>query len=215
MSSSGISNVADLLQACSLEVEVDSTTLEELHTHLESGRPQLLNALKTAGVTKLGDRQALANAMSKAKREGRLQLGTSLSEVAGSAPQPVRGTSAVQLPVSTVGYTPLPRVTKRPLMPKSEWQQAIRKSTAGDTYGILFPHTHAQIPQYGAEWLTRAFRLAGTITADNSVAEIVEFKQCLGGGAAEKAFLTVRYAHEQPGLHTRLFCKFPRALVLP
>ena len=32
---------------------------------------------------------------------------------------------------------------------------------------------------------------------------------CQGGGAAKKAFLTVRYTHDSPGLHTRLFCKFP------
>ena len=36
----------------------------------------------------------------------------------------------------------------------------------------------------------------------------MDISRCLGGGAAEKAFVTVRYKKDEPGLHTPL-AKFP------
>lgn len=69
-----IGTVTELLHACSLDhVEVDqAVTLESLMSQLEISRPVLLNKLREAGVAKLNERQALANCMGKAQREGRL-----------------------------------------------------------------------------------------------------------------------------------------------
>lgn len=71
-----LSTTADLMRACSLEDEMVSGTmsLKVLTDLLADSRPKLLQALKDAGVDKLTDRQAVANALSKAQREGRLRL---------------------------------------------------------------------------------------------------------------------------------------------
>ena len=106
-------------------------------------------------------------------------------------------------------FTPLPKLSKPKAVDKAAWLKTQSKNTKGDTYGIEFPHTFGQLSTYGASWFTKAFRLAGTLSEDNAVEELVDISRCLGGGAAEKAFVTVRYKKDEPGLHTRLFAKFP------
>lgn len=108
-----------------------------------------------------------------------------------------------------VTFTPLPKPKTPKPMSKMDWLKVQATNTPGNTYSMEFPHTFSQISKYGAAWLTRAFQASGAIGKDNAVEEIVELKPALGGGAGEKAFLTVRYTHELPGLHTRLFCKYP------
>jgi hypothetical protein len=84
-----------------------------------------------------------------------------------------------------------------------------RSIAPGDHYGLDFPISVDLLRDFGAEFLTTAFRAAGTISADNRVTEIVELKPIVLLGASESAFLTVAYALPEPGLHTELFAKFP------
>ena len=68
--------ILNLLKASSLDHLFSTlneiTSLSEMQAKLASNRPLLLNHLKDLGVEKLGERQALANALSKAEKEGRL-----------------------------------------------------------------------------------------------------------------------------------------------
>ena len=84
-------------------------------------------------------------------------------------------------------FTPLPKLSKPKAVDKAAWLKTQSKNTKGDTYGIEFPHTFGQLSTYGASWFTKAFRLAGTLSEDNAVEELVDISRCLGGGAAEKA----------------------------
>lgn len=79
----------------------------------------------------------------------------------------------------------------------------------GDHYGLTFPFTLQGLREAGADFLTAAFRAAGTISQDNAVTEIVEIKPLGIMGASENAFLTVAYAKDEPGLHNDLFIKAP------
>ena len=108
-----------------------------------------------------------------------------------------------------VSFTPLPKLTPQKFINKGEWMKNQSKNAKGDTYNIEFPHTFSQLSSYGPSWFTKAFHLTGVLSKDNAVEELVEVKRCQGGGAAEKAFVTVRYKTDEPGLHTRLFAKFP------
>ncbi len=83
-----------------------------------------------------------------------------------------------------------------------------RNIAPGDHYGIDFPISVDLLREFGAEFLTSAFRAAGTIASDNRVTEIVELKPIVLLGASESAFLTVAYALPEPGPHTELFVKF-------
>ena len=70
-----ITTVVEMLRDCSLEhlqSSLAADTLADLDAKLDEGRPALLEHLKAAGIAKLGDRQALANAMGKAKRASRI-----------------------------------------------------------------------------------------------------------------------------------------------
>lgn len=64
-----------LLQAHSLQhlfPVLQDITLDDLQTRLASNRPMLLTYLKELGVIKLGERQALANALAKSEKVGQL-----------------------------------------------------------------------------------------------------------------------------------------------
>lgn len=84
-----------------------------------------------------------------------------------------------------------------------------RTIAPGDHYGLDFPISVELLREAGADFLTAAFRAAGTISAGNRVTEIVELKPIVLLGASESAFLTIAYAKAEPGLHTELFVKFP------
>lgn len=82
---------------------------------------------------------------------------------------------------------------------------------AGDRYGLAFPFTFDLLREFGPDFLTAAFRAAGTISDDNQVTAIVELQPLGIMGASENAFLTLAYAKSEPGLQTKLFVKFPPA----
>ena len=84
----------------------------------------------------------------------------------------------------------------------------------GDEYGLTFPITIEMLRNLGPEFLTAAFRAAGTISEDNEVTEIVELRRLGFNGASENAFLTVAYAKPEPGVEAELFVKFPPADML-
>ena len=67
-----MTTVAELMAECSLKIDPLPVTLAELSVSFDAGRPKLLERLKDAGVSKLPDRQLMANTLSKAKREGRV-----------------------------------------------------------------------------------------------------------------------------------------------
>lgn len=83
------------------------------------------------------------------------------------------------------------------------------KVAPGDRYGLDFPFTLDLLRTVGADFLTAAFRAAGTIASDNHVTAIVALEPLAVMGASESAFLTVTYARPEPGLNMELFVKFP------
>jgi hypothetical protein len=80
----------------------------------------------------------------------------------------------------------------------------------GDETGILMPAHEAALRMDGAAFLTEAFRAFGSIAPDNSVVRITRLDPCPGGSTGHKLFLTVDYAHGEPGLQRELFVKFSR-----
>ncbi|MFV8817873.1 hypothetical protein [Haliea sp. E17] len=80
----------------------------------------------------------------------------------------------------------------------------------GDMLGLDLPAHPQSLEQGGPDFLTRAFRAAGAIAADNAVTHITEFRDCPGGSTGKKLFLGVEYARDEPGLHRQLFVKFSR-----
>ena len=78
----------------------------------------------------------------------------------------------------------------------------------GDRLGLQVPAHAEALREGGCAWLTGAFRAAGALGADNSVARITQFEEKLGGGTGRKLLLSVEYA--APGPPTELFVKFSR-----
>ena len=90
-----------------------------------------------------------------------------------------------------------------------QFQQNHLEAAPGDHYGLEFPISLEMLEEYGAEFLTGAFRAAGTISQDNAVVAIVAIEPLSIPGASENAFMTVAYARPESGLDTDLFVKFP------
>ena len=110
--------------------------------------------------------------------------------------------------MNTTDLEPAPALL--PAMLDFETFKARHRDVAqGDYYGIDFPFTMAMFPEFGAAFLTAAFRAAGTIAVDNAVTEVVALDSLGKMGASENAFLTVRYARAEAGLSEKLFAKFP------
>ncbi len=91
------------------------------------------------------------------------------------------------------------------------FQERHLKLSPGDHYRLAFPFTLDMIRAFGPEFLTVAFRAAGTISQENRVTEILELKPLAIMGASENAFLTVAYARPEVGLKQELFVKVPPA----
>jgi len=91
----------------------------------------------------------------------------------------------------------------------SRFERQHEDVTRGILYGLAFPFTISMIEEWGAEFLTRAFHAAGTMSRDNHVVAISRVEPCHGGQAADKAFLDVEYARAEPGLSGELFVKMP------
>ncbi|MFT3930617.1 MAG: hypothetical protein QM709_10025 [Spongiibacteraceae bacterium] len=80
----------------------------------------------------------------------------------------------------------------------------------GDAMSLEIPAHSAALQQGGAEFLTRAFQLSGSLPADNRVARITEFKEVFGGSTGRKLLLSLEYEKPSANLHTQLFVKFSR-----
>lgn len=80
----------------------------------------------------------------------------------------------------------------------------------GDDTALQIPAHPQALQAGGADFLTTAFRAAGTLGADNAVTRITRFEDCPGGSTGRKLFLSVAYEKPAPGLHENLFVKFSR-----
>jgi hypothetical protein len=80
----------------------------------------------------------------------------------------------------------------------------------GDLLGVAFPTTIEPFLADAPAFLTRGFRAAGSIAPDNAVVAVDNPTEFYGGGMGRKLIVDVRYARDEPGLHSRLFFKFPR-----
>jgi hypothetical protein len=85
----------------------------------------------------------------------------------------------------------------------------------GDRTGLVIPAHAAALRSAGEAFLTEAFRLFGSIGPDNSVTKITRLAECIGGSTGTKLFLSVEYAHAEPGLDADLFVKFSRDFADP
>ncbi len=91
----------------------------------------------------------------------------------------------------------------------SNFVRTIWKSPPGDQHGLDFPISLDMVWEFGPEFLTKAFRSAGTISPDNAVTQIVSIQPLDVPDASENAILTVSYAKAEPGIENDLFIKFP------
>jgi len=86
---------------------------------------------------------------------------------------------------------------------------------SGMIYGLQFPWTEEMLlsPKFGAEWLTQAMHVAGTLPKDNKILKVSAdpFKITTGNNGGKFLF-EVEYLHSSPDLHTRLFAKIPHAM---
>lgn len=80
----------------------------------------------------------------------------------------------------------------------------------GDALGLAFPVHPEALERAGADLLTQAFQAAGSLSRDNRVARITQFRQVSGGSTGKKVALSVEYADPSPELHSELFVKFSR-----
>jgi hypothetical protein len=80
----------------------------------------------------------------------------------------------------------------------------------GDRFGLSLPADPNALRDAGAQFLTDAFRAAGTLAGDNSVAKITEFREVPGGSTGRKVVLSVEYGYPAIDLYTDLFVKFSR-----
>lgn len=202
---SGLAHLASVLSGETL----DSVGLLE--------RPALLAALKAKGVEKLKDRQAMANVLSKAAKQGRYTFPPSSGTRTSTATElPRPGAAAAARRAKAVSRAgPLP-----PYRPPSQQtlKDSINQSLPGEWYKLPLPASLKLIitPKWGTGWLTRAFHAAGTLDADDAVTRIVSWTELAvqgvdaQGGAGLKAIVQVEYAKGAAnGLHTTLFVKGP------
>lgn len=82
--------------------------------------------------------------------------------------------------------------------------------TRGELFGLAIPAEARALKVGGEDFLTRAFRASGALSADNRVSRIVQAEEFFGGGTGSKLVLTVAYAYSEPNLPEVLFLKFSR-----
>lgn len=97
---------------------------------------------------------------------------------------------------------------------KDAFKSRIDQRLGGEIYGLPIPHTPEEFmsPDFGAEWLTKAFHMAGTLPEDNSVMKITTWKRLLVGGSGPKTLFSVEYAKPDNHLDTSFFSKHPWSL---
>lgn len=79
----------------------------------------------------------------------------------------------------------------------------------GDIFGLRLPASAVELRQGGPEWLTQAFRAAGSLTPDERVTAIRHSDDFSGGATGSKMLLSVEYDSPRD-LPTELFVKFSR-----
>jgi hypothetical protein len=82
----------------------------------------------------------------------------------------------------------------------------------GDDTAIELPTHPAAFAAAGSRFLTTAFQAFGSLSPDNTVTRITEWREVGGGSTGRKALLSVEYARPEPVLPTDLFVKFSRDL---
>ncbi|MDO8733228.1 MAG: hypothetical protein Q7L55_11785 [Actinomycetota bacterium] len=80
----------------------------------------------------------------------------------------------------------------------------------GDNFGLPIPADPEALLAGGVEFLTKAFRASGVLSATNSVVAIVESSEFFDGGSGKKLKMTVVYEQPDTALPDRLFVKFSR-----
>ena len=90
-------------------------------------------------------------------------------------------------------------------MPDPGWER-------GDLLGCEFPVHLDALRSAGPEFLTGAFRAAGSMGADDHVTAIRQLEPFAGGSTGRKAVLSVTYDQPRPDLPEQLFVKFSRDL---
>lgn len=80
----------------------------------------------------------------------------------------------------------------------------------GDILGHDLPAHAAALRDGGPDYLTRAFRSTGSLSADNRVTAIARCDVWPGGSTGAKLALSVRYDRPEPDLPEHLFVKFSR-----
>jgi hypothetical protein len=85
-----------------------------------------------------------------------------------------------------------------------------RRWVTGKIFGLQIPADIDALLSAGPDFLTQAFRAAGTLAASNRVLGIVGSKEFTGGGTGKKFLLTLEYEAPEPTLPEQLFIKFSR-----
>jgi len=85
-----------------------------------------------------------------------------------------------------------------------------RRWVTGEMFGLEIPADAESLTAGGADFLTRAFHVAGALPTHSRVSRIVEATEFHGGGTGKKLLLTVAYESPEPGLPQELFVKFSR-----
>jgi hypothetical protein len=80
----------------------------------------------------------------------------------------------------------------------------------GEETGLAFPAHGEALRAFGAEFLTNAFRVFGSLSSTNRVVTLTRLDECPGGSTGQKFFLSVEYEQAEAGLHNDLFVKFSR-----
>ena len=80
----------------------------------------------------------------------------------------------------------------------------------GDHLGLDMPAHREALRAAGIDFLTRAFRATGALSADNRVIAITRFEECPGGSTGRKLLMSVTYENPSPAPPTELFVKFSR-----
>jgi len=121
-------------------------------------------------------------------------------------------TEANRAALASMGVKPLSPFQK---LTMGDLEKVCNTVHNGEMYGLPVPVNLDDLKKRGEKYLTQAFRTAGTISKDNGVKKILEFKRLpmtgkdAAGGSGPKAFITVEWEREEAGLHTELFCKMP------
>jgi hypothetical protein len=85
----------------------------------------------------------------------------------------------------------------------------------GDHFGLPIPADPAALRASGTTFLTQAFRISGSLTADNTVTRVSRFEEVPGGSTGRKLLLRVEYDKPDAQAHTDLFVKFSRDMDNP